>query len=1197
MTIAANSTSLRIDWPAGTDATLAMPLPVAGGVPFKKGALASAENIRLLDSNGKEIPCQATRLAVWPDGSVKWALIDAILAPTSSNLRVEYGPDVRRAAVADPLTAALNGADAQVSGGGVKATIRKNGGGVFDELTIGKNVISGARLVLETVRASGPEFLPTNTFLCRDPNAVVDTGKVQIDELTVESPGPIRATVLLRGVILLPHFGATLPDEIKRVEPAGKMPFSMRLSFYKDCGAVFGQHQIVFSGEPDCDYISHWGIELPKAAGARGCLIVEPGAELSQVGETFSASKETRLCWAPLQNGLALIRHGWQNRPCAITQENSTGSQRQTEAARATLEFWPRAAGLWDLRRYAREWSVGESGDTKDVASIQRFAKYAARGMAKSHDFVLWLGEVAPASVPARTPAPPPAGRDAGTTLATALSDRALLLAPPAVYANSNALGTFSPQQVTGEFATLDADTSRRIDYHLYCQDLFGWYGKTVYGFWQSRYGQVHRNDRWDNDYGRWGWALNDGAGRIGHLLMLEFLRSGARRYFEAGEAFNRINYDTSMVHTAQHLEGTKNWWSVKGCTHRHDAQPFGCPYIGMRGSYPVGHRILYMLTGDGVIADGLEIVSDAALRSHLGNSGDSDGQGSATNALLWKYETTGDKKYLDACRAMLEKSNLFPPKSAKDLGYGPSFGIFNAAGEYAELADDKAFQERLVAVARMGAKEKEPDPFLYAIAMGYRFSKDEALKTQLESMLKKRIASPKESLELLPPEQWPGHAGWRTPSMDPNTLRDIPYAMAALKPAGTEAGATFAAPRPALRGSNPPKDWFKPVGAQTAQEKVPAAAELLKLTPAAVPAAAANAISVQPFVELAAMKGDAPLAKPELLKPEALQIDPAAKGGAAARVKAGTAEFAVRWQNAQADGVPSVRLEAACQLPKGAGRIASWGLLVPLKLSANGNLIQTTAPGRFRLERCRLDQNDERIPNWLTSEYHWGEGASLWPKWRLSGIQIGPGDYYSIWRSTREDTSPLICDAGPGGGNWLDLTDRGASPRWGLTARVLRVAPASVPAGRDAGATQQSIRVNLETGVMRVEFHDSAAAPLGEASSALAGAVDLIFHDGWRPPLAKPELTAAQYEKFMADLNYGGNHGLFALRFALSITHQVQGKEWAEKLRDLGLEPRELLYSMLWADALAKHCQKLGVKYDPADIEASVRRVIEHYR
>jgi hypothetical protein len=264
---------------------------------------------------------------------------------------------------------------------------------------------------------------------------------------------------------------------------------------------------------------------------------------------------------------------------------------------------------------------------------------------------------------------------------------------------------------------------------------------------------------------------------------------------------------------------------------------------------------------------------------------------------------------------------------------------------------------------------------------------------------------------------------------------------------------------------------------------------------------------------------------------------------------------------------------------------VASWGLRVPLKLGTDAHAIQVTTPGRFRLERCRLDQNDEQIPNWLTSEYHWGEGASLWPRWRMAGIEMGPGRSYRLWRANREDTSPLFCDQGEGEWNWLDLTDRGATPRWGVTVRVLR----------PVGGGRQAIRMNLETGVMEIEFHSAAAAPV--TATELAGAADLVFHDGWRSPLSRPDLTAAQYEKFIDDLNYGDNYGLFALRFCLSVTHQVKGRQWAEKVRDLGIEPREILYGMMFGDGLARHCQKIGVKWDPADLEGSMRRVVEHYK
>ena len=702
--ILAAQVPLRGDFPAGSGEDR---IPVAGGIPFPQGGLGSIDEVRLLDSEGTELPCQATKLAVWPDGSVKWALIETVVAPAASQkFALEYGDGVARAPVDDPLIATAGGSDVRIAGGNLAALVRRNGAGVLDELTYrGRTVVSAAapaRLVVNTLRIAdgmSGKLLPVNRFVCRDIDASLDRGKPKIDELVVESAGPVRATVRIRGHLLLPRFGATLPDAVKRREPPGRMPFSMRLSFYRGCAVVHGQHQIVFSGEPDCDYLARWGIQLPGIAGPKGSLILEPGVTLTQQeGSVAVADEGLRLCWAPIRGGFALVRKGWENRPCAVTQD----------AESAWIDFWPREAGVWDLRRYAREWACGESGNTKDLKSIQRFAKFAARGLAKSHNFVIYFGQEEPG--------------DPSPGLVQSLSARALLVAPPSWYASTRALGRFAPEQTSGPFASLDASVRRELDYHLYCQDLYRWHGKLDYGNWQTRFGTVHRHDRWDRDYGRWAWALNDGAGRIGHVLMLQFVRTLERRYFVAGEAFNRINYDTNMVHTVQHLENTRSWWTATGCSHRHNVQPFGCPYIGMRGSNPGGHRILYLLTGDGVIRDGLEIVADASYKYlngqgwRLCNSGGSDGQGSAANALLWKYETTGDTKFLYACRQMLDKSGLIPPESGKKLGYCPSFGLFNAAVEYAEISGDKAFRDRVLKLAIEGASHKKPEQFAHLL-------------------------------------------------------------------------------------------------------------------------------------------------------------------------------------------------------------------------------------------------------------------------------------------------------------------------------------------------------------------------------------------------------------------------------------------------------------------------------------------------
>nr|MBA3709522.1 hypothetical protein [Planctomycetota bacterium] len=455
---------LRIDAP---EPAATQGIPVSGGIPFARGLLASIDQLRLLDAARREIPAQATALAVWPDGSVKWALIDAVVTGDQGRaLILEYGASVRRAAVIGPMSARVEGGRALVGDGHLVATIANTGAGFIDALAIDGHAVIDARdpagVVVSTVRipdGTSGDAIPVGSFLCRSAQAHCATGTIHIDAVTVESPGPIRATVLVRGAIVLPQFGATLPPEATRGDPAGRMPFSMRVSFFRGTSVVYAQHQIIFTGEPDCDFITRWAIRLPGLAGSRGMLCIEPGVTLEENGgrSSVAASTSSRLCWGPLAMaskpaGFALIRHGWYDRPAAITAEGGA----------AWIEFWPHQAGIFDLRRYAREWAAGESGDTHNPADMERYATYAARGIAKSQDLVVDFSPLDSASIAMAAP-----------QRVTTLSERALLVAPPAWYAATQALGPMVPEQTSGPYAALEAMTRRRLDYHLFAQDLY----------------------------------------------------------------------------------------------------------------------------------------------------------------------------------------------------------------------------------------------------------------------------------------------------------------------------------------------------------------------------------------------------------------------------------------------------------------------------------------------------------------------------------------------------------------------------------------------------------------------------------------------------------------------------------------------------------------------------------------------------
>jgi hypothetical protein len=50
--------------------------PVTSGVPFAPGELRTPSQIRVLDDQGQLLPSCASTTATWPDGSVRWALLD-----------------------------------------------------------------------------------------------------------------------------------------------------------------------------------------------------------------------------------------------------------------------------------------------------------------------------------------------------------------------------------------------------------------------------------------------------------------------------------------------------------------------------------------------------------------------------------------------------------------------------------------------------------------------------------------------------------------------------------------------------------------------------------------------------------------------------------------------------------------------------------------------------------------------------------------------------------------------------------------------------------------------------------------------------------------------------------------------------------------------------------------------------------------
>ncbi len=176
--------------------------PVTIGLPFPKGACVDSDGLWICNDLGERLPLQATTLARWSDGSLKWVLLD---------FQADVGPQK------EVWFRLGNNADMTVAP-------------EFHAISISH---SGGQLVVDT----GPaRFLVSQTLfkpfdhvffngieMCRTQGSVLvltdETGQEHIpyiDDLVVETHGPLRATVRATGKLRRADGGA-LADFVARM--------------------------------------------------------------------------------------------------------------------------------------------------------------------------------------------------------------------------------------------------------------------------------------------------------------------------------------------------------------------------------------------------------------------------------------------------------------------------------------------------------------------------------------------------------------------------------------------------------------------------------------------------------------------------------------------------------------------------------------------------------------------------------------------------------------------------------------------------------------------------------------------------------------------------------------------------------------------------------------------------------------------
>ena len=170
--------------------------PVTSGIPLGRGALRDAGRVALFDGQGKPLPLQTEVLTRWPDGSIRWLLLDfpiALRANETSVLKLRYGKDVVAEKPSRALRIEETDDSVTLDTGAMKIEVSKKRFRLLDQVWLDRDG-DGRYATEERVTASQGAGIEVTT-----PNGDVfraDSGPCQI---RIEQRGPLRACLRMEG--------------------------------------------------------------------------------------------------------------------------------------------------------------------------------------------------------------------------------------------------------------------------------------------------------------------------------------------------------------------------------------------------------------------------------------------------------------------------------------------------------------------------------------------------------------------------------------------------------------------------------------------------------------------------------------------------------------------------------------------------------------------------------------------------------------------------------------------------------------------------------------------------------------------------------------------------------------------------------------------------------------------------------------
>lgn len=175
---------------------------ITTGIPLDTGVINSADNARLLDATGNEVPAQFVVRSRWSKrGSVRWLGIDfdARVRKAGAQYVLETGKSIRRAPVPAPLTVEDAAGEFRVDTGPLQFVVKKQGFNLLDSV-----VVDGRKIVQQE---SGDGLYVVDHEGSRYDAAFDKDVSVQVEE-----QGPVKVVIRAEGWYVKPDAAKATQD-------------------------------------------------------------------------------------------------------------------------------------------------------------------------------------------------------------------------------------------------------------------------------------------------------------------------------------------------------------------------------------------------------------------------------------------------------------------------------------------------------------------------------------------------------------------------------------------------------------------------------------------------------------------------------------------------------------------------------------------------------------------------------------------------------------------------------------------------------------------------------------------------------------------------------------------------------------------------------------------------------------------------